>query len=189
MSHENQTLSRRAILAGAASVPAFAVPALAANDNPDAELIAQGEAYARLLPVFEALQDDHSKKTRLAQNLAWERVGYETTPRHPTKEQCYLFMNEWKKTDVETGNDVAGQKVETVSREIYPIEDQIMETPARTVAGLRVKAMLTVSVATRLWEKPFRDLDYDQQAMRSLIEAVCAVAGLDLPPENLAVQS
>lgn len=52
-------LSRRALVAGAASVPALAVPALTANvDNPDAELIKLGECLKAASAEVDRLKPD-----------------------------------------------------------------------------------------------------------------------------------
>jgi hypothetical protein len=76
------------------------------------------------------------------------------------------------------------RKFNPMQAEVGSVEDQIMEATARTVAGLRVNAMVAVRCAHHLWEKPFDDLDYDQKTIRSLIEAVCVVTGLDTPAER-----
>ena len=54
-----ENLSRRAIVAGAASVPALALP-LAANavGNPDAELVELSQELTRLWPAFAAARDE-----------------------------------------------------------------------------------------------------------------------------------
>jgi hypothetical protein len=56
---------------------------------------------------------------------------------------------------------------------------KIMATPAHTVAGLRAKAMVAIHGAPEFWDKPYDDADWDHLTVRSLIEAVCALTGLD----------
>jgi hypothetical protein len=64
---------------------------------------------------------------------------------------------------------------------LEPIERAIMATPARTVAGLGVKARHAAYVLSEYWDAPIDKIDWDARAVRLLIEAVCESAGLSLP--------
>ena len=59
-----------------------------------------------------------------------------------------------------------------------------MQTPARTMAGLSVKARHAAYVTSQYWEAPIDKLDWDAQAVRLLIEAVCDFAGTPLHLRN-----
>ena len=48
-----KTTSRRAVLAGGASVAALSVPVIAASTHPDAELLALGERFDDLMKLYE----------------------------------------------------------------------------------------------------------------------------------------
>ena len=67
----------------------------------------------------------------------------------------------------------------TLSR-LEPIERAIMATPARTVAGLGVKARHAAYVMSEYWDAPIDKIDWDARAVRLLIEAVCETAGVPL---------
>jgi hypothetical protein len=64
---------------------------------------------------------------------------------------------------------------------LEPIERAILATPARTVAGLGVKARHAAYVMSEYWDAPIDEIDWDARAVRLLIEAVCESAGLSLP--------
>ena len=64
---------------------------------------------------------------------------------------------------------------------LEPIERAIMATPARTVAGLGVKARYAAYVMSEYWDAPIDKIDWDARAVRLLIEAVCESTGLTLP--------
>jgi hypothetical protein len=64
---------------------------------------------------------------------------------------------------------------------LEPIERAIMETPARTVAGLGIKARHAAYVMSEYWDAPIDKIDWDARAVRLLIEAVCESVGLSLP--------
>jgi hypothetical protein len=79
-------------------------------------------------------------------------------------------------------DDEAGMKqVEAILARLYPIEQAIMHTPACTIAGLGVKARHAAYVTSQYWSAPIDRIDWDAQAVRLLIEAVCNVARMPLP--------
>ena len=71
--------------------------------------------------------------------------------------------------------------IEAMLDRLEPIERAIMATPARTVAGLGVKARHAAYVMCEYWDAPIDKIDWDARAVRLLIEAVCESAGLSLP--------
>jgi hypothetical protein len=178
-------LSRRLLVTSAAALPALAVPAVAANiDNPDAELIALGEAYVSLWPDLIAARNAFNEKAGLAEELAWQRLGYESEPEHCTSELRKRWLDECHKTGDELGSNVLWEKLSAVDWRVAPIAEQIMAKPGHSLAGLRAKVILAVHVNPDLWDEPFDDLDWDKRTIRSLIEAACSVSGLDVPQEK-----
>ncbi|WP_316193261.1 MULTISPECIES: hypothetical protein [unclassified Bradyrhizobium] len=69
-------------------------------------------------------------------------------------------------------------RLETMLAELAPVEQAIMGTPARTVAGLSVKARHAAYVVSEYWDAPLDQADWHARAVRSLIEAVCEVASV-----------
>jgi len=59
-----------------------------------------------------------------------------------------------------------------------------MRAPASTIAGLGVKARHAAHVMSQYWEAPIDRIDWDAQAVRLLIEAVCDFAHTPLPFRN-----
>ena len=74
--------------------------------------------------------------------------------------------------------------VEAVLTRLDPIEQAIMATPARTIAGLGVKARHAAYVMSRCWEEPIDQIDWEAQTVRLLIEAICDLARTPLPFQN-----
>jgi len=74
--------------------------------------------------------------------------------------------------------------VEAMLGRLEPIERAIMATPARTVAGLGVKARHAAYVMSEYWNAPIDQIDWDARAVRFLIEAVCDVACMPLSFSN-----
>ncbi|MGJ5130665.1 hypothetical protein [Bradyrhizobium oligotrophicum] len=70
------------------------------------------------------------------------------------------------------------ERNETMLAGLAPIEQAIMATPARTIAGLGVKARHAAYVNSEHWDAPIDEIDWDARAVRSLIEAVCDVASI-----------
>jgi hypothetical protein len=84
----------------------------------------------------------------------------------------------------EPGSLHLGDKIkqaEAILARLDPIEREIMHAPACTIAGLGVKARHAAFVMSEYWEGPVDQIDWDAQAVRLLIEAICDVAGTPLP--------
>jgi hypothetical protein len=81
------------------------------------------------------------------------------------------------------------RRTEAVLARLYPIEQAIMATPARTITGLGVKARHAAYVVSHYWEAPIDQIDWDARAIRLLIEAVCGLANGPLPSCEAAAES
>ena len=68
--------------------------------------------------------------------------------------------------------------IESMLVSLEPIEQAIMAIPARSIAGLGVKARHAAYVISEHWDAPIDQIDWDARAVRSLIEAVCDVASI-----------
>jgi hypothetical protein len=77
--------------------------------------------------------------------------------------------------------EAATQRMEAVLSRLERIERGIMQTPANTIAGLGVKARHAAHVTSEFWNAPIDRIDWDAQAVRLLIEAVCRMAQMPLP--------
>jgi hypothetical protein len=84
-----------------------------------------------------------------------------------------------------TCDELVSRQIERVLARLDPIERAIMQTQARTIAGLGVKARHAAYVMFQYWEEPINQIDWDAQAVRLLIEAVCDVALTPLPFRNV----
>jgi hypothetical protein len=80
------------------------------------------------------------------------------------------------------------KKAEDVLARLYPIEQAIMATPARTINRLGVKAHHAAYVMSHYWEAPIEQIDWDARAIRLLIEAVCLLANVPLPSCETATE-
>ena len=87
----------------------------------------------------------------------------------------------------EYSEEVRTRQVETILARLAPIERAIMATPARTIAGLGVKARHAAYVMSQYWEEPVDQIDWEAKSVRLLIEAICEVARMPLPFRNLRV--
>jgi hypothetical protein len=74
--------------------------------------------------------------------------------------------------------------IEAMLVSLEPIEQAIMAIPARTIAGLGVKARHVAYVISEHWDAPIDQIDWDARAVRSLIEAVCDVASIPFSFES-----
>src|SRR5215468_11241793 len=73
------------------------------------------------------------------------------------------------KTCLEAGSEPeAGDhevEVESILARLYPVEQRIMQTPARTIAGLAVKARHAAYVMSQYWEVPIDRIDWHARAV------------------------
>jgi hypothetical protein len=83
--------------------------------------------------------------------------------------------------------EVATRQIESILARLSPIERAIMQTPARSIEGLGVTARHAAHVVSHYWEAPIDRIDWDAQAMRLLIEAVCDLARSPLPVRDARV--
>jgi len=65
----------------------------------------------------------------------------------------------------ESSEEVRTRQVETILARLDPIERAIMASPARTIAGLGVKARHAAYVMSHDWEEPIDKIDWEAQAM------------------------
>jgi hypothetical protein len=81
-------------------------------------------------------------------------------------------------------DEAVTRRIEPVLARLYPIERALMRTPACTIAGLGVKARHAAYVMSQYWDDPIDQIDWEAQAVRLLIEAVCDMARTPLPFRN-----
>lgn len=106
----------------------------------------------------------------------------------------------WSRSDAQNYHAARGRVIEEIGAEWEALLDEIegplgrdidvltraiWATPARSVAGLAVKARAGALACSKLWEEPFEKLDWVDMAARALIEATLEAAGLPSAPEYL----
>jgi len=175
------TTSRRAVLAGAASLPALALPAVATphNYSADAELIELGDR-------FEALLASHMNATFEWALLA--RAANSELKAHPkfvdrgraTDQQVRAQIRVSNAIHKRNGCDAASDRMSALFDRMEPIAEKIKEIPATTVAGLRAKALVVLFEAMPIASEHSGEFEMgdDGGASRSLFYAVAAITGL-----------
>ena len=189
MSPEN--LSRRAILAGAAAVPALALPAEAA-DNPDAELLALGSQLEPIIREWVAKRAS-DRRERAAWHAACERAGFPqiafgSVPddewRAYQDKRVHIRPDDEEEEELE--EDGASVVCNSIHERLEPLVEEILSRKARTVAGLAVQARAMSAWHSELWDEKIYGKNNDD---RVFIEAVCSFAGVQPVPMIEAVQS
>jgi hypothetical protein len=120
--------------------------------------------------------------------FASEAIG----PNHPDAELIALgdeLRRVWPEylAVLSTLNEYGFDPPDEISARYYALDwqtgelaEKIMAAPARTLAGLGVKAIVAIHASPHFWDEPFQDTDWDQKGPRALIEAVCSLTGLDV---------
>jgi hypothetical protein len=149
--------------------------------SPNEEQYLQNNDLASLGTIPDSLQDDSplleldKQFTNLmSEILTVEREYKERVRSRPTATDGRHSVHV---PDEET----ATQQIESVLSRLEQIERNIMLTPAYTIMGLGVKARHAAYVTSEYWSAPIDRIDWDAQAVRLLIEAVCKFAQMPLP--------
>jgi hypothetical protein len=180
--------SRRAVLAGIATAPALAAPALALTDpSADAELIDLGrrlqaaypkseDARSRFAEAADRLEahvataiglpintDEWSMEQRQRYHAATDDDRFKTSPTGRRRERAY---------------DVWSERVQVCQ----DLVERINDLPAKSLQGLGTKALAAAwSSRSPMAEGPeWRDSDIEQEVVQ-LIDNVAALAGLSIP--------
>jgi hypothetical protein len=116
-----------------------------------------------------------------------------TTAQRANREICpgrRSLIQPGARTDVDAAMDPEARtrQEEAILARLHPIEQAIMATPARTVAGLGVKARHAAYVMSQCWSESIDKIDWEARAIRLLIEAVCNVAHQPLLPKDVTDQ-
>jgi hypothetical protein len=158
--------------------------ARATESNPDAELIALGKRFVEIQKRLKTVRAEAWRLGNEAQDYAFRLTGWDPTdPENPTWMWGQYAAAEQEMGD-RNGSHACDERLEALHREVDPIMRGIMDTPATSIAGLRVKTLIAIDVNEKLWEKRHHDLDWELKAVRSLIEAACVVSGVPVPKEE-----
>lgn len=183
-------LSRRALVRGAAAIPAVAVlPAAAfAADNPDAELLELGAELDAVIPQWHAQRAIDAKESA-AYEAACEAAGLPRIECMPIEEWRAYNEKRWairrQVVHDDDNNDEHGASIawNNIHDQTWSLIDAITtlaaSKPPQTLAGLAVLARTMTLSWSELWDEDDEDRDH-----RAFMEAVCAFAGVKPVPKE-----
>lgn len=126
----------------------------------------------------------NTDKALLAYAASFESLAAELVAAQMTNaglEQMSLVQNS---LETDAGNHCERDRtkqIEEILARLSPVEMAIMTTPACTSVGLGVKARHVAHVLSEYWDVPLDHLDWEAQAVRLLVEAVCGFSGAPMP--------
>jgi hypothetical protein len=176
------TTSRRAVLAGIATAPALATPALALPDtSADAELIDLGRQFEPIIEEWRAqrLLDTWRSKEH---DAACERAGL-----HPIElvsvpdDEWRAHMDRYSSFGWPEGPD-DDDVWDDIHDRMYALHDRILAIQPKTVAGLVVQLRAFSATESGLWDGAGGDDD----KTRMLLDLICAFAGVTPLPLTLS---
>jgi hypothetical protein len=156
-----RNMNRRAVMAGAAVLPALALPAIAAN-HPDAELLALGKQREALVAIYE------DAKRRSRPNWDAQERAFTDLPKRPHTNQEIVAVME----QIDREFPIANPDPDEASDAMAEPDRRIMALPARTISGLAVKARLVKFSYSELWDEPEGKLDWEKLTVRKLIDSI-----------------
>jgi len=80
----------------------------------------------------------------------------------------------------ENGSDEATADLDAMLDRIDPLYDRAMAIRASTIRGLAVKARAAAVLSYEPWGKSADEMRRSEQALRSLIEDICTMAGVSI---------
>ncbi len=183
-------LSRRALVATAATLPAFSVPAIAADafgpDYPDAELLRLGTDLEKIELEWVA-QQRIDRQHDAARDAALEAAGlpYKRLSEFESREQWNVYHAKraavWYEGKAEEDADVGEQGEliawEDIHSRLGPIIRATEEHKPRTLAGL--------AVLTRAMALSWNEGDVPPEEWQPYIEAVSDLVGIKCAPAVL----
>ena len=186
--------SRRAILAGAAALPALSLPAIAgattaAGIPDDAELIRLGRRFERLFSQYTDIAlkwarlnraaHDEVRELSDARQAAIARVL--AVPSGPYPFDLIRANDDALKAALRRiGCDAVSVRMSKLFEDIEPLVEAIKDAPASSLGGLRAKALVMLFEAQPGMAVHDGTLEFadDGGASRSLFDAVAALTGL-----------
>ena len=173
----------KSIPAAVATVAAPSIAMATASDNDDADLIALGKKFETAYAEFVAADNTRDRLMADAFGRAMERSGLGERfldPKVLSKEEFKVWLEVLGAEQAGIGD----MDAELVNME--PIEIAVMNTPAHTLAGLRVKVQVAIFRNRHLWSAPRNKLDWHEEATRELIETACRLTGQSIPVETVS---
>ena len=178
----SESISRRAAIAGLA-LPAV-TPALAAFNNPDAELLrldAELEArwvtwWALWAPTEDA---NEAANEELSQHVSWYRA---MTMSDTEFQEWFRVANEIRER---RGVNAMNRDRAIALEALEAIREQIFSIPPRTLTGAAVQARALATLKYDLW---WYDTDeQSEKVLAQVIECIVEAAGLQMPADLVEV--
>ena len=193
--------SRRAILAGAAALPVFALPAISAPAYAATGDVSFPELAARYAAIYSRWLTqsilDHAHLAKFEATVT-EATGI---PRNQQPhfgdegyEAYFAIRCDLSKT-IESDDPVDEHGCSIVWNEIhdelFPLVHEILEQPARSIADLALQAQAFALGQNQYWIDGLSEDNSEGKRVRAIIDSVCKFCGVDpLPGAKLyAVQS
>jgi hypothetical protein len=177
------TTTRRAILAGAAMLPALAIPAIAAAlpavAPNDTDLIELGARYEKLFLDYTNSIFQWAPLMRSAHAEVREKFKFAEWHDLPDKQnrKASRLLSQITKRN---GCNIASDRMSVLADEMYPLAVAINDAPASSLGGLRAKALVVLREAQPVFATHDGNFKFpdDGGASRSLFDAAAALTGL-----------
>jgi hypothetical protein len=145
-----------------------------AETTVDAALVALGNEFVAAKKVVVAARARYDALDDLVNDAVAQNPTWPAEQAQWKREDAEAYWQALKHARQEIGGRahvVAEQELAAALDAADKIVQAILTTPALTIAGLCVKADAT-AFAANLFDEPIRDMDYDKQVCRQLVEAI-----------------
>jgi len=175
-----QTIKRCSMLRSDSSFSTSTTVPNVAEHHLDERLLSLGEEFARLERQYLAAVQPFNLLCDRAQALASKLAGVSDPPRGYA--ETNLQLEKMKEAEAKVGGiDEADEIVTALSNQMGAIIDEIWENAPRTLDGMRVYARVLKHFNEKLWGGEFRTLDFEEQTIRALTDALLGMVAFKKP--------
>jgi hypothetical protein len=175
------TTTRRAILAGAAALPALAIPAVAASA--DAELIELGRQLVPAITRNLEMEVRWNTECGKIHAAAEARVPRSDDPSNWAKTEAWLAAFKDESERAPESHRVAEAKLSVAAQTFDDLCKRILTLRPETLAGLGTLALATAAMlnTTGVYDHEPHEREVDEEYATALVEAVTRLAGVAIP--------
>jgi hypothetical protein len=138
------------------------------------------EKFASLYADIEAYRPEFEKIEKFREQEIARRSGIPSHWSFRSEAEVDRHLVVMRVVDEEIGFNAANERMEKLECRLDPLVRTIVNTPARDLIGLALKANAVARSMPALWGSIPDELDYPEELIRNLIEEVCAIAGVDI---------
>jgi hypothetical protein len=167
---------------GVPGVPETGLIASPPADDPDAKLRDLGRQLRAAVEEVQQLQEAAGQATSIAHEEIVRRLGFDPQAKAMTKTQQKLAWKTRCAVYEELGTNAVIERGEPADARMDAIHEEMMALPIKTLRGAAIMASAAIltGAISDYWTGPEKDLEWEQQVVRRLIDKIFEPFGLSM---------